>query len=510
MGLQTSSISSQVYDLAIIGGGINGLGIARDAAGQGLSVLLCEKDDFGSGTSSASTKLIHGGLRYLEHYEFRLVREALIEREVLLRTAPHIIWPLRFVLPHHNELRPAWVIRLGLFLYDHLGGRKLLPASQQIDLRKHPAGQALKNNFKRAFVYSDCWVQDARLVVLNAVDAARYGATVLSRTECLQAQRVAQLWQLKIRQKPDQSEYQVRARALVNAAGPWAGDVLQSRVDSPARAPLRLVKGSHLVVPKLFEHDHAYIFQHSDQRIVFAIPYEQEFTLLGTTDQEYSGSPDTVNITESEAEYLCNAVNRYFKSQISPADSVWSFAGVRPLYNDDQQANASEVTRDYVLDLPTTAPNQAPLLNVFGGKLTTYRKLSEQAVNMLGQRLGYSTKPWTAHRALPGGDIPDANFEQFLSSVKHKHPWLPAAQAWRLARNYGTQTQQMLENIESINDLGQDFGHGFTEIEASYLMREEWAQTADDMLWRRSKMGLHGGPHIKAKLDRWLEQCAKS
>lgn len=495
--------SSDTYDLAVIGGGVNGCGIARDAVGRGPSVLLCEKEDLASATSSASTKLIHGGLRYLEYYEFRLVRESLREREVLLRTAPHIISPMRFVLPHNRGLRPAWMIRLGLFLYDHLGGRELLPGSTGIDLRKHPAGAPLNPGFTKAFMYSDCWVQDARLVALNAMDAADRGAEILTRTECVSARRMGDHWDIVLRDRETGGERTVSVRALVNAAGPWASQVLQNRISLNREQSLRLVKGSHAVVPRLFDHDNAYIFQNKDRRIVFAIPYEQDFTLIGTTDKEFDGDLDEVAISQHETRYLCEAVNTYFKKQITPDNVVWSFAGVRPLFDDDSHS-ASAITRDYVLDLDEGDGGKAVLLNVFGGKLTTYRKLAEQVMQKLIPYVGGSATSWTATAALPGGDIPNADFNGFLAGVRERWPWLPQQQAWRLAHNYGTRIETILGNATQPSDLGHDFGAGFTEAEATYLMDKEWARSADDMLWRRSKMGLHAGDGAAQELADWI------
>ena len=491
------------FDLVVIGGGINGAGIARDAAGRGLSVLLCEKDDLASATSSASTKLIHGGLRYLEHYAFRLVRESLIEREVLLRAAPHIIWPMRFVLPHNRSLRPAWMIRAGLFLYDHLGGRELLPGSQGVNLRKHPAGEPLQGTLGRGFIYSDCWVQDARLVVLNAVDAAARGAEVLTRTECLTARRADGRWTITLRDVETDAQRTISARGLVNAAGPWVSSVLESRIGANRPKSLRLVQGSHIVVPKLFDHEDAYLFQNPDRRIVFAIPYERDFTLIGTTDRDYTGDPDDVAITPGETDYLCAAVNVYFRKQISPDDVVWSYSGVRPLFDDSTQS-ASEVTRDYVLDLDQGDGAAPVLLNVFGGKLTTYRKLAEHALEKLAPALDIAAPGWTAETPLPGGDIENADFSAFLAGVRAEYPWLPNSLAWRLARDYGTRIGTILADARSMEDLGTDFGAGFTEAEAQYLMDEEWARTAEDMLWRRSKMGLHGGPEIQDRISAWI------
>lgn len=490
-----------VYDILVVGGGINGAAIARDASGRGLSVLLCEKNDIASATSSASTKLIHGGLRYLEYYEFRLVREALIEREVLLRAAPHIIWPLRFVLPHDKSLRPAWLIRLGLFLYDHLGGRKMLPGSKGIDLRRHVAGEPLRSDLRKGFVYSDCWVQDSRFVVLNLMDAAARGTEVLTRTACIRARRTEGQWEAVLRDEATGVESTARARAMVNAAGPWVAQFLGEAVGSNAPHSIRLVKGSHIVVPKVFDHDYPYIFQHGDGRIIFAIPYEQDFTLIGTTDVDYEGDPGEVAISESETAYLCEITNGYFKAQIAPADVVWSYSGVRPLY-DDQAASASAATRDYILDFDNGSG--APLLNVYGGKITTCRKLAEHALQKLAEPLNCDAPVWTADAALPGGDLPDADFDGFLEGLTNQHPWLPRQLAWRLARNYGTRTAKILGNAVNLEGLGQHFGNDLYEAEVDYLVREEWAQTAEDILWRRSKLGLHVDGQTVESLDRWL------
>ncbi|MHA7162714.1 glycerol-3-phosphate dehydrogenase, partial [Burkholderia pseudomallei] len=398
------------YDLLVVGGGINGAGIARDAAGRGLSVLLCEQDDLASHTSSSSTKLIHGGLRYLEYKEFGLVRKALQERETLLRAAPHIMWPLRFVMPHMPNLRPAWLIRVGLFLYDHLAKRELLPGSRGIDMRRHPAGAPLVDSIKRGFVYSDGWVDDARLVVLNALDAQERGARILTRTKLVSAERRDGQWHARL-QRADGSTLDVRARAIANAAGPWVGEVLHGALGRGAQHSVRLVKGSHIITPRLFDHDHAYIFQNPDKRIIFAIPYERDFTLIGTTDVEYRDDPSRVAIDRDETRYLCESINRYFKRKISPADVCWTYSGVRPLLEDENADNPSAVTRDYRLELDDG--EGAPLLSVFGGKITTFRKLAEEATDMLGGALGAARGAWTAGVPLPGGDIANARFAPF-------------------------------------------------------------------------------------------------
>jgi len=490
-------------DVLIIGGGINGVGIARDAAGRGLSVTLCEQNDLGSGTSSASTKLIHGGLRYLERYELRLVRESLIEREVLLRAAPHIIWPLTFVLPHERSLRPAWMIRLGLFLYDHLGGRERLPASRGLDLRRHAFGAPLKPGFRKGFSYADCWVEDARLVVLNALDAAERGARILTRTRCVSARRADGLWEARLQSSNGGAEHTLRARALVNGAGPWVTDVLARVAGSNRRAGLRLVKGSHIVVPRLFEGPQAYIFQHPDRRVIFAIPFEGRFTLIGTTDVPFDADPASAHIEASEVDYLCQAVNRYFAKPLSPDQVVWSYAGVRPLYDDDSKS-ASAVTRDYVFDLDS-ADGGAPLLSIFGGKITTYRRLAEHALNKLLPLLGRNAAGWTETATLPGGDLPDGDFERFLSELQRRYPWLPPALARRYARAYGTRAERFLAGATGLDGLGADLGDGLMEAEADYLVRHEWALGAEDILWRRSKLGLHVSEDTKARLATWLE-----
>lgn len=477
------------YDLAIIGGGINGAGIARDAAGRGLSVFLCEKNDLASATSSASTKLIHGGLRYLEHYEFRLVREALKEREVLLRAAPHIIWPLRFVLPHVQGLRPAWLIRLGLFLYDHLGGREILPASEGFKFAKHTAGVPLKSALKKGFVYSDCWVQDSRLTVLNAMDAHDKGAEVHTREECVEAKREDGLWLVRTRRQGADEIREIRARSLVNASGPWCAEVIEGALSLHSKRKIRLVKGSHIVVPKLFEHDYCYIFQNPDGRIVFAIPYEQDFTLVGTTDVDYQGDPSDTAISGEEVDYLCELVNQYFEKQICKEDVVWTYSGVRPLYGDVSES-ASAVTRDYTLDLEGEK-GEAPLLNIFGGKITTYRKLAEHAMQKICDALGASDEPWTANTPLPGGDIGGVDFDGYVAKVQTKYPWLPSTLAYRYARNYGTLLEKIVGGATTLEGLGECFGDDLFEAEVGYLIRCEWACSADDILWRRSKLGLH-------------------
>jgi glycerol-3-phosphate dehydrogenase len=497
----------RLWDLVVVGGGINGAGIARDAAGRGLSVLVVEKDDLASATSSASTKLIHGGLRYLEYYAFRLVRKSLMEREVLLRAAPHIIRPLRFVLPHMGGLRPAWFIRLGLFLYDHLGGREILPGCEGIDLRDHPAGEPLGGTLKKAFVYSDCWVDDARLVVLNAMDAAARGAEIATRTECTSARRDGGHWQVDLRDRASGAARTVRARALVNATGPWASSFLADKLAMPQANPLRLVKGSHIVVPRLFDHPFAYIFQNPDRRIVFAIPFEGDFTMIGTTEVDVSGrDPAAPAIDASETAYLCDAANGYFSHRIGPDDVVWSFSGVRPLY-DDAAEGASAVTRDYMLEMDAPA-GRPPLLNVLGGKLTTYRKLAEEALARLGPPLGLAAGPWTATAALPGGDIGGADFDGFLAAFRADYPFLPPALGERYARAYGTLAAGFLGSAKALGELGEDLGDGLYEAEVRHLVENEWARTTDDILWRRSKLGLYVSDASRARLETWFEGAA--
>ena len=495
------------FDLLVVGGGVNGIGIARDAAGRGLKVMVVEQKDLASATSSASTKLIHGGLRYLEYYEFRLVREALSEREVLLESAPHIIWPLRFVLPHEKTLRPAWMIRIGLFLYDHLGGRKRLPPSRRVDLDRPPLNDGLKAEYKVGFEYSDCWVNDARLVVLNAMDARERGATILTRAACVAAKRDAGGWLAEIREANGATR-QVRAKVLVNATGPWAAQFIQNCAGIAMSAQLRLVKGSHIIVPKLFAGSHAFILQNYDRRIVFAIPYEQDFTLVGTTDIPYDGDPAKVAISPDETAYLCDVVNRHFARSITAKDVVWTYAGVRPLFDEDGSANASAVSRDYVLELDTGAgqggAGEAPLLNVFGGKITTYRRLSEHALQKLKPYLPQMGTDWTAGSTLPGGDIADADFDRYAAEAARRFNWLPAPTVRRLCRAYGTRIDRVLQGAKGINDLGQNFGADLYEREVAYLVDQEWACSAEDVLWRRSKLGLHMTPEQRAVLDRRL------
>jgi glycerol-3-phosphate dehydrogenase len=488
---------SPSYDIAIIGGGVNGCGIARDAIGRGAKVVLFEADDLARGTSSASTKLIHGGLRYLEYYEFRLVREALQERDVLWGMAPHIIWPLRFVLPHRRDMRPAWLLRAGLFLYDHIGGSSL-PKTRTLDLRRDAAGEPLRGDLARAFEYSDGWVEDARLVVLNARDAAERGAAIHTRTRVTAAERAGGQWRVRA-EKQDGSVVEVTAKVLVDSSGAWIGGVTGGKGE---RRPVRLVKGSHIVVPQLFAHDRPYIFQNADKRIVFAIPYERDFTLIGTTDVDYTGDPAEASASPEEIDYLCASVNRYFSRRIGPEDVVWSYAGVRSLY-DDGASSAQEATRDYVLQLDET--DGAPLLSVFGGKITTYRRLAEAAIAKLKNHLPALAAPsWTGGAPLPGGDFPKEAFGPQVASLRARYPFLDQGLARRLVRAYGTRAKRIVDGAQSMADLGRVFGANLTEREVLYLMDQEWAATAEDVLWRRTKLGLRLTPAQAAALDAYM------
>ena len=500
----STTIPAEV-DVLVVGGGINGAGIVRDLAGRGLSVLLAEQHDLASHTSSSSTKLIHGGLRYLEHYEFSLVRKALAEREVLLKSAPHIMWPLRFVMPHDPGMRPVWMIRIGLFLYDHLARRQWLPPSRAVDLIRHPAGAALKPQFIRGFVYSDGWADDARLVVLCAVDARERGACVLTRWRCERAQAEGARWVVDLC-NADGAVRTVRARALVNATGPWAASFLQQQLGAPQVHTLRLVKGSHIVVPKLFEHDHAYIFQNTDRRIVFAIPYERDYTLIGTTDVECHGDPGGARPDAQEVAYLCQQASRYLAREVSPGSVVWSYCGVRPLL-DDETGDPSAVTRDYQLEM-TTSP--APLLSVWGGKITTFRKLAEQAADQLCDALQVRAARWTDAALLPGGDLsawitpsgrPDTDIACFQHTLSLRQPQLPPALCQRWSRSYGSLVQRILDDPDG---LGPEVAPGLHEAELRYLCRHEWAREADDVLWRRSKLGLHYTDTERAAVTRWF------
>ena len=500
-------------DVLVVGGGINGVGIARDLAGRGLKVVLCEQDDLAHHTSSSSTKLIHGGLRYLEYYEFSLVRKSLAERELLLKSAPHIMWPLRFVMPHDPSMRPVWMVRIGLFLYDHLAKREWLPASRTLDLRTHPVGAPLKPRYTRGFEYSDGWVDDARLVVLSAVDAAAHGATLLTRCRCERAERTPAGWRATL-QPLGAAPVTLQARAIVNAGGPWTGEFLRDRAGVKSARALRLVKGSHIVVKKMFDHDHAYIFQNPDKRIIFAIPYEGDFTLIGTTDVEVeAGAPDSARVEDNEVDYLCEQASRYFARPVLRADVVWRYSGVRPLL-DDESGDASAVTRDYLLEFDdgppavAGAPDRGPLLSVWGGKITTFRKLAEEAADLLVQRLGEQRPAWTETALFPGGDLsawigkaqrPDTDIRRFIAVLADRYPQLPVALRERWARCYGGRVALLMQSGE----LGAEVAPGLFEAELDYLYQHEWARCAEDVLWRRTKLGLHLDAPSRARVADW-------
>jgi glycerol-3-phosphate dehydrogenase len=497
------------YDLAIIGGGINGCGIARDAAGRGLSVYLCEMGDLGGGTSSRSTKLIHGGLRYLEFFDFRLVREALREREVLWRIAPHVVAPLRFVLPYRRGLRPAWLLRAGLFVYDHLGGRRLLPPARAIDLAHDVAGAPLKPGlFSTGFEYSDCRVDDARLVVLNARDAAEHSAMICTRHRAVAASPRGAAWELVVEDAASGERESVAARALVNAAGPWVGEVLAAALGHAGRERVRLVQGSHIVVPALFDHDRAYLFQNPDGRIVFAIPYEGAYTLIGTTEREFAGDPAGVVATADEIAYLCETASGYFKQTVSPADVTWSFSGVRPLH-EDHVRDPKAASRDYVIEFDAVN-GEAPLISIFGGKITTYRRLAEAALDRLAPHLpGVRRRAgWTAEEPLPGGDFPTDGRARLADALAAEYPFLSPANVARLTAAYGTRAKRILAGARAPDDLGHRFGAMLTEAEVRYLMAQEWAQTAEDVLWRRTKLGLALAPVEVEALARFMAGVA--
>ena len=511
----------QISDLFIIGGGINGCGIARDAAGRGLSVTLAEMNDLASATSSASTKLFHGGLRYLEFFEFRLVREALIEREVLLRAMPHISWPMRFVLPYHRDMRfdgttptsrllstvmpwmkgrrPAWLIRLGLFLYDTLGGRQILPGTASVDLTTAAEGTPLQDRFAKAYEYSDCWVEDSRLVVLNARDAEARGATILTQSRVVRAERDGPVWRIELETPTGLHVYY--ARTLINAAGPWAGEVIGGVLRLNSQENVRLVRGSHVVVKRLFDHDKAYFLQGTDGRIIFAIPYEQDFTLIGTTDADHSDPSTKPHCTDEERDYLLDFANHYFDRQLTADDAVWTYSGVRPLY-DDGARSATAATRDYVLTVDQD--RGAPVLNVFGGKITTYRRLAESALEKLAPHLRHMTSPWTAGVALPGGDFPVDGAAALKARLIEAYPFLDDTWAARLVRAYGTEAFEILAGAKTPSDLGRDFGGTLTEAELRWLMQREYAKGADDVLWRRSKLGLRLSKAQAQALDDWM------
>ena len=478
----------QTCDLLVIGGGINGVGVARDAAGRGLSVVLVEKSDFAGATSARTSKMIHGGLRYLELYEFRLVREALLEREVLLRIAGHLVWPARFIVPHVPELRPRWMIRIGLFLYDHLGRRVTLPGSHAVRLDTPPYGAGLGRGLRHGFAYSDCRVDDARLVIATAMSARAHGAEMLPRTECISARRANGLWSVQLR-GADGALRELAARAIVNVAGPWVKHTLNERLAQPSSEDVRLVKGSHIVVPKLYEGDHAFILQNDDRRVIFMIPYEERYTLVGTTDEPYEGDPQRPEASDAEVEYLCRALNRYLAKPVTPAQVVWRFAGVRPLY-DDGTGDPSAVTRDYTLRVDHVL-GAAPVLSVFGGKLTTHRRLAEEVMQHLAPFFPGLRKAWTGHEALPGSDFGEPGRAAAKAALATRYPNLPKQVLREVFRRHGTLAGEVLDDARSPADLGEHYGAGLTERELRYFVEREWARSAEDVLWRRSKAGLH-------------------
>ena len=513
----------KTVDLFVIGGGINGCGIARDAAGRGLSVVLAEMNDLASGTSSASTKLFHGGLRYLEYFEIRLVREALIERETLLRAMPHISWPMRFVLPYHSDMRfegstptskilnivmpwmkgrrPAWLIRFGLFLYDNLGGRKILPGTTTVDLTQDPAGRPIKDKFKRAYEYSDCWIEDSRLVVLNARSAQDLGARIMTRTKVLSAHQVGGQWDVTVENEHGLAT--IRARMIVNAAGPWVGDIIHNTIRLNSSEGVRLVRGSHIVTKRLFDHDKCYFFQGTDGRIIFAIPYETDFTLIGTTDSDHPNPGEKPVCTDAEQDYLCGFASEYFKKPVTRADIVWTYSGVRPLY-DEGAASATAATRDYTLKVDTSAG--APVLNVFGGKITTYRRLAETALEKIVPVLGVTKGVWTAGVPLPGGDFPVGDVARLIVDLTNLYPFLDPFWARRLIRAYGTEARTILGDAKTAADLGENFGATLTAREVDWLMTREFARTAEDVVWRRNKLGLRLTLAQISTLDVWMQE----
>ena len=492
-------------DLLVVGGGINGAGIARDAAGRGLSVVLCEKDDFAQGTSSRSGKYIHGGLRYIEYYEFNLVRKALIEREVILGIASHLAYPMRLVLPHSPSMRPRWLIRLGLFLYDHLGGRKRIPPTSSVDLKKVPEGEAFADEFRRAFAYWDVWVDDSRLVVLNAVDAHRKGAEILRDTEFLNAKRADGFWEAELRNSKTGETRTVCARAIVNAAGPWVENVIGLVDGVKTSARIRLVRGSHVILKKWWKGDCGFTLQAFDGRLIFVNPYFDDLALVGTTDIPFEGRPEDAQIDIDEIRYLIKVVKDYFDIDLSEGEVLSSYSGVRPLFDDDEAKGASAVTRDYRFELDGDSA-RAPMLSAFGGKLTTYRKLAEEALDKLKLFLPGMKGPWTGAHPLPGGDIPNADFEGWLVNFRGEYPWLPEKLLRHYGRCYGTEAKELLAGAESLSCLGRHFGSLLYEREARWLVDREWAKSAEDILVRRTKHGLFLLDSEKADLERWLEQ----
>jgi len=522
-----SHMTTVPVDLFVIGGGINGAGIARDAAGRGLSVTLAEMNDLASATSSASTKLFHGGLRYLEYFEIGLVRHALTEREVLLKAMPHISWPMRFVLPYHRDMRfegdtptskllrlfmpwmrgrrPAWLIRLGLFLYDNLGGREILPATRSLSLRDTPEGAPLEDRFEKAFEYSDCWIEDSRLVVLNARDAELRGARILTQTKVLAASREGSVWAVTVEHGKDGPQEVIRAKMLVNAGGPWVGEIIHNTVRLNSSEGVRLVRGSHIVTKRLYDHDKCYFFQGTDGRIIFTIPYEQDFTLIGTTDADHPDPSVAPECTPEEQDYLVNFVNGYLKQDITRKDIVWTYSGVRPLY-DDGASSATAATRDYTLKVDETGG--APILNVFGGKITTYRKLAEDALELIAPHFNGLSGHWTAGVALPGGDFPVDGVARLIARLRSDYEFLDESWAARFVRAYGTDARTILSEAATLSDLGEHFGATLTAREVAWLMDREYAQTAHDVIWRRSKLGLRLNETQVARLDKWMQARA--
>ena len=494
-------------DLLVIGGGVNGAGVARDAAGRGLSVLLCEKGDLGEGTSSRSGKYIHGGLRYLEYYEFRLVREALIEREVMLEICPHLTWPLRLVLPHSPEQRPRWLIRLGLFLYDHLGGRKRIPGTQYLNLRRAPEGAMIRDDYTAAFAYWDVWVDDARLVLLNALDAAQRGAEVLTRTECVSARREDGLWSARLRDTETGAIREIQARAIANMGGPWVEKILGNVAGVNAERRVRLVKGSHIIMKRWWTGEHGYVLQAPDRRLIFVNPYFDDLALIGTTDIPFDGRAEDVAIDSDEVDYLLGILNRYFKTALAPEDVITAYSGVRPLFDDDASKGASAVTRDYTFDLDG-GDGRAPILSAFGGKLTTYRKLAEHALEKLKPFFPDLPPAWTGTQPLPGGDILNADFNHWRDRFQQDHPWLPSTLATHYARTYGRDAETLLKGAASLTDLGQHFGGLFYEREAKWLLEREWARTAEDILTRRTKHALFLTDEEQRAFAHWLQFAA--
>ncbi|WP_293267369.1 glycerol-3-phosphate dehydrogenase [Neptunomonas sp.] len=496
------------YDLLIIGGGINGAGIAADASGRGLNVMLCEMNDLASATSSSSSKLIHGGLRYLEHYEFRLVKEALTEREILLKKAPHIIWPMRFLLPHQPHLRPAWMIRAGLFLYDHLATRTTLGPSKGIEFN---VNSPLVSEISNGFEYSDGWVDDARLVILNAMAAHDAGASIKTRTQCINAKRYADHWVVTLQNTLNGEIQTIATKALVNASGPWVTDLLSNviqlmSVPSSSQKKIRLVKGSHIVVPRIYKGPEAFILQNKDDRIIFVIPYENKYSLIGTTDVEYEGDPSAVSISKEEIDYLITVTNEHFKAQISSNDITWCYSGVRPLLDDDESDSAQAVSRDYSFEIDT-ADSKAPLLSVFGGKITTYRKLAEAAVDKLGEYYSDVGAAWTENTPIPGGDFKD--HASLSNDLGKRYPWLPSELRARYVRTYGTLSYTLINDASSLKCLGENFGAGLYSAEINYLLTYEWALTSEDILWRRTKLGLRLSEAEKNYLTQHLENLLR-